>query len=147
LNGLVLSGPRAYYAMAQDGLFFKAAGVIDAKTSVPIFGLIIQGVWSAILTTTGTYNNLLEYVVFAALLFYVATVGAIFVLRKKQPDKPRPFKVPAYPFLPLFYVIAASAIMVGQMWLSPIFSGAGLLIILSGCPMYFFWSRKIKSNT
>jgi APA family basic amino acid/polyamine antiporter len=146
LNGLILSGPRAYYAMAKDGLFFKAAGVIDAKTSVPVFGLIIQGVWAGILTTTGTYSNLLEYVVFAALLFYVLTVRALIVLRRKEPNLARPFKVPGYPYLPLFYIIAASIIMIGQIYMSWKFSGASLLIILSGYPAYLFWHRKMKAK-
>jgi len=146
LNGVILSGPRAYYAMAKDGLFFKAAAVIDAKTSVPVFGLIIQGIWAGILTTTGTYSNLLEYVVFAALLFYVLTVAAILVLRRKEPNLHRPFKVPGYPYLPLFYIIAASTIMVGQICMSWKFSGASLLIILSGYPAYLFWHRKMKAE-
>ncbi len=143
LNGCILSGPRAYYAMAKDGLFFKSAAILHAEKGVPTFGLLIQGVWAAILTTTGTYSNLLEYVVFAAVLFYILTVAALIMLRKKEPDRVRPFKVPAYPFLPLFYVLFASVIMVGQMYSSPQYSGFGLLIILSGLPAYFLWRRKI----
>jgi APA family basic amino acid/polyamine antiporter len=143
-NGLILAGPRAYYAMAADGLFFKKAGELSQKTNVPTYGLIIQGIWSAILTTTGTYSNLLEYVVFAALLFYVLTVVALFVLRRRLPEAPRPYKVFGYPFMPAFYVVAASLIMVGQIWLSPQFSGFGLLIIFSGLPAYFLWSRKTR---
>jgi APA family basic amino acid/polyamine antiporter len=141
LNGLILAGPRAYYAMAQDGLFFKRAGEISVKTNVPVYGLIIQGVWSALLAMTGTYSNLLEYVVFAARLFYVLTVVALFVLRRKAPDVPRPVKVIGYPILPAIYVVAASLVMIGQIWLSPQYSGAGLLIILSGLPAFFIWSR------
>jgi len=140
-NGLILAGPRAYYAMASDGVFFKKAGELNPKTNVPTYGLIIQGVWAAILTTTGSYGNLLEYVIFAALLFYVLTVMALFVLRRRLPDAERPYKVFGYPFMPAFYVVAASLIMIGQMWLSPQFSGFGLLIILSGLPAYFMWTR------
>jgi len=143
-NGLILAGPRAYYAMASDGLFFKKAGELSQKTNVPVYGLIIQGIWSAILTTTGKYSDLLEYVVFAALLFYVLTVVALFVLRRKRPEAERPYKVFGYPFMPAFYVVTATLIMVGQMWLSPKYSGFGLLIILSGLPAYFLWSRKSR---
>lgn len=143
LNGCILSGPRAYYAMAKDGLFFKAAAVLHPEKGVPTFGLIIQGVWAAVLTTTGSYSNLLEYVVFAALLFYILTVAALIVLRKTAPGQIRPFKVPAYPLLPILYVLFASVVVVGQIYSSPQYSGFGLLIILSGLPAYFFWRRKI----
>lgn len=143
LNGCILSGPRAYYAMAKDGLFFKKASVLHPEKGVPTFGLIIQGVWAAVLTTTGTYSNLLEYVVFAALLFYILTVAALIVLRKKAPGQLRPFKVPAYPLLPILYVLFAIVVVIGQIYSSPQYSGFGLLIILSGLPAFFFWRRKI----
>ena len=145
INGCILAGPRAYYAMANDGLFFKKAGELSPTTNVPVYGLIMQGIWSAILTTTGTYSNLLDYVVFAALLFYVLTVFALFILRRKQPDRPRPCKVPGYPYMPAFYLVAAILIMIGQIWLSPQYTGAGLLIIISGLPAYAIWSRKNKT--
>src|SRR5262249_41814612 len=86
--------------------------------------------------------DLLDYVVFAALLFYVLTVYALFVLRRKQPDLPRPVKVPGYPIMPAIYIGTASLIMIGQLWKSPVYSGLGLLIILSGLPVYAFWSKK-----
>lgn len=142
LNGLILAGPRLYYAMARDGLFFKKAGILHARTNVPVFGLVLQGVWSAILATSGTYSQLLEFVVFAALLFYVFTVSAVFIMRKKAPDLDRPFKVPLYPLLPALYVVAAALVMLGQILMHWEYSGAGLLIILSGLPVYFFWTRK-----
>lgn len=147
LNGLILSGPRAYYAMARDGLFFKGAGTLNASTNVPVFGLILQGIWSAMLATSGSYSNLLEYVVFAALLFYVLTVGAVFILRVKEKDRVRPYKVPGYPLMPALYMIAALTIMVGQIYLHPQYAGSGLLIILSGLPAYWFWHCKSKSQT
>lgn len=145
-NGLILSGPRAYYAMARDGLFFKKAGILDAKTNVPVFGLLLQGLWAGVLATSGTYSNLLEYVVFAALLFYVLTVGAVFILRRKERDRPRPYSVPGYPIMPAFYILFASAVLVGQICLSPQYSGAGFLIILSGLPAYFLWRRKLEGK-
>jgi APA family basic amino acid/polyamine antiporter len=145
VNGLILAGARVYYAMAQDGLFFKKAGILSSTTGVPVFGLVIQGVWTAILTTTGTYGNLLDYVVFAALLFYVLTVAALIVLRKKMPDAPRPYKVMFYPLMPALYLVAATAIMVGVITKSPQYAGFGLLIILSGLPVFFIW-RRINSR-
>jgi basic amino acid/polyamine antiporter, APA family len=144
LNGLILSGPRAYYAMARDGLFFKGAGQLHKTANVPVFGLILQGLWSAMLATSGSYSNLLEYVVFAALLFYVLTVGAVFILRRKQKDLLRPYKVPGYPVMPALYIVCAVTIMLGQIFLHPQYAGSGLLIILSGLPAYWFWQSKSK---
>lgn len=144
LNGLILSGPRAYYAMARDGLFFKAAGILNKSTNVPVFGLILQGVWAAALCLSGTYSDLLEYVVFAALLFYVLTVGAVFVLRANRPQAARPFTVPLYPLLPGLYIVLALGVMAGQIILSPRYSGAGLVIIASGLPAYLFLRNRSR---
>ncbi len=142
LNGLILSGPRLYYAMARDRLFFKKAGELHARTNVPVFGLVLQGVWSCVLATSGTYSQLLEFIIFAALLFYVLTVYAVFILRKKEKDMERPFKVPFYPVLPALYIVLAVAVMIGQICSHWTFAGAGLLIILSGLPVYFLWNQK-----
>ncbi len=141
LNGLILAGPRAYYAMSRDGLFFKRAGYLNKSTNVPVFGLLLQGLWACLLATSGTYSNLLEYVVFAALLFYVATVAAVFVLRCKKKQHDRPYRVPAYPFLPAVYILFATLVLIGQICLAPKYCGAGLLIIVSGLPAYFLWRR------
>ena len=99
INGLTLSGSRVYYAMANDGLFFKRAATLN-KNDSPQFALIIQAVWTSILTLSGSYGDLLDYVVFAVLIFYILTVAGVFILRKKQPDANRPYKVFAYPILP-----------------------------------------------
>lgn len=142
LNGLILAGPRAYYAMAKDGLFFKEAGILNVNTNVPVFGLVLQAVWACVLATSGTYSNLLEFVIFNALAFYVLTVGAVFVLRKKEPDLPRPFKVPLFPLLPILYLVTAVVVMIGVIISSPWYSGFGLLITLSGVPAYWIWRSK-----
>jgi APA family basic amino acid/polyamine antiporter len=147
LNGLILAGARVYYAMARDGLFFKEAGKLHPQTGVPVFGLILQGIWSAVLATSGTYSNLLDFVVFAALLFYLLTVGAVIVLRIKEPDLPRPYKVIGYPLLPGFYLAAATLVMIGQIYSRPDWAGFGLLIILAGLPVYFFWKTKNRSQS
>lgn len=146
LNGLILSGPRLYYAMAQDGLFFKQAGMLNAKTHVPVFGLVLQGIWSAILTTSGRYGDLLDMVVFAALLFYILTVAAVIILRKKEKDKERPFKVPLFPVLNWLYIICASVVALAQIVAKPGYSGFGLLIIFLGLPVFFLWQRKALAS-
>lgn len=145
LNGLILAGARVYYAMAKDGLFFKKAAVLNRETNVPMFGLVIQGIWSAFLATTGSYNQLLEYVMFATLLFYLGTVVALIVLRKKAPDAERPYKVPLYPILPALYLIVTAGIMFGQFALSPVTTGAGLGIVLVGVPVYFYLHSKNRA--
>lgn len=147
LNGLILSGPRLYYAMAKDKLFFKKAGELNANTNVPVYGLIIQGIWSCALATSGTYGQLLDFIIFAALLFYVLTVYAVIVMRKKHPDMERPFKVPLYPILPVAYIVLAVLLMIGQLCVNPMFCGAGLAIILTGLPVYMFWTSKSEEST
>lgn len=147
LNGLILAGARVYYAMAKDGLFFKKAGILHSQSGVPVFGLVLQGIWSAVLATSGTYSNLLDFVVFAALLFYLLTVAAVIVLRVKEPDLERPYKVVGYPFLPIFYLIAATLVMIGQICQRPDWAGFGLLIILAGLPVYFFWRSKNRQQS
>lgn len=146
LNGLILAGARVYYAMARDGLFFRQAGILHPQTGVPVFGLILQGLWSAILATSGTYSNLLDFVIFAALLFYLLTVGAVIILRVREPNIPRPYKVVGYPLLPIFYLVSATLVMVGQIYNRPNYAGWGLLIILAGLPVYFFWHFKNRTQ-
>jgi APA family basic amino acid/polyamine antiporter len=142
LNGLILAGARVYYAMACDGLFFEKAGLLNRVTGVPVFGLLIQGVWSALLATSGTYSALLEFVMFAALLFYVGTVFAVIKLRRAMPDVERPYRVPLYPILPIVYIMLTLAVMAGQFYLSHQNALYSLLIILSGLPAFFLWNRK-----
>jgi APA family basic amino acid/polyamine antiporter len=137
-NGLVLAGPRLYYAMSRDGLFFRAAGRLN-RHGVPAWGLVLQGIWSALLTLSGTYGDLLDYIVFAALLFYALTVGAVFVLRRRHPELPRPYRAPGYPYLPALYVVAAAAIMLNLLVMRPRYSWPGLIIIALGILAYYIW--------
>lgn len=141
LNGMILAGPRLYYAMAQDRLFFAGAGRLNAA-GVPAGGLWMQTLWAAVLTLSGTYGNLLDYVIFAALLFYVLTVAGLFILRRTRPDADRPYRVHGYPWLPGFYILAASAIMLDLLFVKPAYTWPGLLIVLTGVPVYFFWKRR-----
>jgi len=145
-NGLILSGPRAYYAMARDGLFFRRAGELN-KRAVPAAGLIIQAVWTGLLCLTGTYGQLLNYVIFAALIFYAATTIGLFVLRRKLPDAPRPYRALGYPVLPALYALLTTVVMI-LILLSPssrMQAVFGLGIVLIGIPVYFIWRRVEQS--
>ncbi len=136
INGLTLSGSRVYYAMAQDGLFFKKASTLN-KNGSPQFALIIQAIWTSLLTLSGSYGDLLDYVVFAVLLFYILTVGGLFILRYKQPDAPRSYKVFAYPFLPAAYILMALFICINLLLHKPDYTYPGLAIVLAGVPLYY----------
>jgi len=138
-NGLVLAGARVYYAMARDGLFFRKVAEISPRRHTPVFSLIIQAAWASLLVLSGTYSDLLDYVIFAALLFYVLTVSGLFVLRRKRPDLERPYKAFGYPVLPGLYVLLAALVMVDLLWVKPTFTWPGLIIVLTGVPVYFFW--------
>jgi APA family basic amino acid/polyamine antiporter len=139
-NGLILTGARVIYAMAHDRVFFPAAGRLNAA-SVPAFALIIQGVWASILTLSGTYSELLDYVIFAQLMFYVVTVLAVFVLRTKRPDAPRPYRAFGYPWIPIAYIVAAGAMMIDLLIVKPAYTWPGVLIVLAGVPVYALFAR------
>jgi basic amino acid/polyamine antiporter, APA family len=152
-NGLILAGARVSYAMARDGLFFKSTGTLNKK-GVPGSALMYQGVWITILILLRTrhvdaagvvtygnlYSDLLNYVVFAALLFYVLTIIGVFVLRAKRPDAERPYRAFGYPFIPALYILAAVAIMLVLLLYQTQTSGKGLEIVLIGVPVYLVWS-------
>ena len=154
-NGLILSGARAYYAMARDGLFFRRVGELN-KNHVPAWGLIIQGIWAGVLVLPRTvktdaagnvtgygnlYGNLLDYVISAALIFYILTIIGLFVLRRKRPDADRPYKAFGYPIIPALYIIGASVILVVLFIYQTATTWPGLIIVLSGVPVYFLWRR------
>lgn len=140
-NGLIMTGARVLYAMAHDGVFFSAAGRLN-RARVPAFALVIQGIWSCVLTLSGTYSELLDYVIFAQLLFYVVTVAAVFVLRAKRPDAPRPYRAWGYPYLPLAYIVAASALMVDLLIVKAGYTWPGLLIVIAGIPVYALFTAR-----
>jgi APA family basic amino acid/polyamine antiporter len=162
-NGLILAGARVYYAMAQDGLFFKATARLNSK-HVPAVALVLQGIWTALLVLPRTrlrdpitgsplldasgveqygnlYGALLDYVVFAVLIFYVLTIAALFVLRRTRPDAERPYRAFGYPLLPAFYIIAATVILLVLAVYRTQTSWPGLLIVLAGVPVYFLWRK------
>jgi len=141
-NGLILSGARVLYAMARDGLFFRRAGTLN-RNNVPAFALVVQSIWTAILCLTGTYGQLLNYVIFAALLFYAFTTLGLFMLRSQQPDVPRPYRAVGYPFLPALYIVLCCGVMT-LLLLSPTTrteSISGLVLVLVGIPVFYLWRR------
>jgi APA family basic amino acid/polyamine antiporter len=139
-NGLILTGARVIYAMARDGSFFTVAALLN-QASVPAVALVIQGAWASLLTLSGTYSQLLDYVIFAQLMFYVLTVGAVFVLRIKHPEARRPYRAWGYPWVPTAYIAAAMAMMSDLLVIKPHYTWPGLLIALSGIPLYW-WTRR-----
>ncbi|PZR71329.1 MAG: amino acid transporter [Chthoniobacterales bacterium] len=154
-NGLILAGARAYYAMARDGLFFRRVGELN-KNHVPGWALIIQGIWAGFLVLPRTvktdaagnvtgygnlYGNLLDYVISAALIFYILTIIGIFVLRRKRPDVERPYKAFGYPIIPALYIVAASVILAVLFIYQTATTWPGLIIVLTGVPIYFLWRK------
>ncbi|MDQ3224693.1 MAG: amino acid permease [Gemmatimonadota bacterium] len=142
-NGLILAGPRVYYAMARDNLFFARAGALHPVYRTPVFGLVAQAIWTMVLCLSGTYSELLNYVVFAALIFYLLTTVSLFRLRRLQPELPRPVKAFGYPVLPALYIVAIAFLLV-VLLADPQqrkFSALGLLIVALGIPVYAVWRR------
>ncbi len=138
-NGLILSGARVYYAMSRDNLFFKSAGLLHPQYKTPAVALVVQAVWTSLLCLSGTYSQLLEFVIFAALVFYMLTAVGLFVLRVKRPDADRPVKVFGYPWFPALYLVATGLISVALLVEKTTYSGLGLLCVLLGVPVYFGW--------
>lgn len=139
-NGLILAGARVYYAMAKDNLFFRKAGELN-RHSVPAAALVFQGIWASILCLSGTYGQLLDYVIFAVLVFYVLTISGIFILRKKKPEIERPYKAFGYPILPILYILFALTIAIILLIFKPLYTWPGLIIVVFGIPVYYLWRR------
>jgi basic amino acid/polyamine antiporter, APA family len=144
-SGLILSGARVYYAMAQEGLFFKKAAELN-KNGVPSYALWVQCAWASLLCLSGTYSDLLDYAIFVALIFYCVTIAGIFVLRKTDPDVERPYKVPGYPITPIIYILLALSICVILLIEKTQNAGFGLLIIAVGLPFYYLQKRGKKTE-
>jgi APA family basic amino acid/polyamine antiporter len=152
VNSLVLAGARATYAMAHDGLFFQRAGELN-RARVPGWALMVQGIWAALLVLPRTYNvetrqygnlysNLLDYVISAALLFYILTIAGVFRLRKTRPDAERPYRVAGYPFIPALYILCASTVLVMLFAYRPATTWPGLIIVVLGAVVYAGIRRK-----
>lgn len=141
INGMILAGARVYYAMAADGLFFKSAGQIHTGYGTPARSLIMQCIWTCILCISGSYGQLLDYIVFAVLVFYILTISGLFVLRRTQPTAIRPYRALGYPVLPAVYIFMAVFIDLALLRYKPQYTFPGLFIVVLGIPVYFLWSR------
>ena len=142
VNGMLLAGARVYYAMSQDGLFFKSAGRLNEKTKTPVTSLWLQWGWTCLLCLSGSYGQLLDYVIFAVLVFYVLTIFGLFVLRVKRPDAERPYRAIGYPILPALYIVMAVWICGVLLRYKPQYTWPGLLLVLLGVPVYAVWRRQ-----
>jgi len=140
-NGLIMAGARVYYTMAKDGLFFKKAAVLNSA-SVPAWALWAQCIWASALCLTGKYGALLDFVMIIVIIFYILTIYGIFILRRKMPDAERPYKAFGYPFLPLLYILSASALCVALLVTRFETCGWGVLIMLAGIPVYYLTKPK-----
>ena len=141
-NGLALTGPRMYYAMARDGVFFRALGAVHPRFGTPAMAIAAGGAWAVLLTLWGSFEQLLTYVVFASWLFAALAAASVFVLRRRHPEARRPFRVPGYPVTPALYIVAALAIVANTVVARPVQALAGLGIVLLGTPVYFLWKER-----
>jgi APA family basic amino acid/polyamine antiporter len=144
MNGLILSGARVYYAMAKDGLFFRNVAKLHPTYKTPAVSLMVQMVWTCILCISGSYGQLLDYIIFAVLVFYILTIVGLFVLRRTHPDVPRPYKAVGYPVVPIIYIVMALFIDVVLLRYKPQFTWPGLIVVLLGIPVYYAWSRSSR---
>ena len=141
-NGLILAGARVYYAMAKDGLFFRKVAKLHPTYKTPVMSLMVQMVWTCVLCISGSYGQLLEYIIFAVLVFYILTIFGLFVLRRTHADAVRPYRAIGYPVLPAIYIVMALFIDVVLLRYKPQYTWPGLIIVLVGIPVYYFWSRR-----
>ncbi len=143
-NGLILSGARVYYAMAKDGLFFRKVAKLHPTYKTPAVSLMVQMVWTCVLCISGSYGQLLDYIIFAVLVFYILTIVGLFVLRRTHPDAERPYRAVGYPVLPAVYIVMALFIDVVLLRYKPQFTWPGLIVVLLGIPVYYAWSRSSR---
>jgi APA family basic amino acid/polyamine antiporter len=141
LSATILYSPRIYLAMARDGLFFRSLAAVHPRFRTPARSLWAQSAWAIVLTASGTYEQLYTYVVFAAVLFHVATGAAVFTLRRKRPDAPRPYRVWGYPWVPALFIAASLALVANTLWEKPVESLWGLGLVVLGLPAYAWWRR------
>jgi APA family basic amino acid/polyamine antiporter len=142
LNGSILSNARVPYTMAREGLFFKRMGELSASTHVPIVSIIVQAIWSCVLALSGTFDQLTDCLLFASWIFYGLVTSSVFVLRRKMPDAPRPYKTFGYPIIPIVFVLVAIALIFNTFYTKPLLSAVGLVLIVIGLPLYFYFKRR-----
>ncbi|HEX7294787.1 MAG TPA: amino acid permease [Pyrinomonadaceae bacterium] len=141
-NGIMLTAPRVYYAMARDGLFFEKLAKVHPKLQTPMFAIIAGAVWSAVLAATGTFDQLLTYVVFVGWIFYALAAASVIVYRKREPETVRPYRVPGYPVTPLLFIVAAVALVLNTIVTQPTRAAIGLGMVMLGAPAYLIWNSK-----
>jgi APA family basic amino acid/polyamine antiporter len=141
-NGMLLAGARVYYAMSRDGLFFKSVGKLSERSKTPVNSLWVQCIWTCLLCLSGSYSQLLDYVIFAVLIFYILTIAGLFVLRRTRPEAQRPYRAIGYPVLPGLYIVMAAWICLVLLRYKPQYTWPGLIIVLLGVPVYLVWSRR-----
>jgi APA family basic amino acid/polyamine antiporter len=142
ISAMTFAGPRVYYAMARDGVFFKSAAEVHARYKTPAVAIVAQSIWSSLLVLSGSADALTNYTGFAIVLFAGIAVSALFVLRNKEPNAPRPFKAIGYPVAPAIFVIACALIVVNGVYSRPGPTGAGLLVMGAGIPLYLWLTRR-----
>lgn len=142
LNGSIFAGPRVYYAMARDGLFFRSAGRVHPRFGTPAKAIVFQGVWASILALSGSFEQLITYTMFVAIIFWIIAALAVFRLRKKYPKIDRPYRVWGYPLIPILFIVASAGILVNTLIEKPLESFAGIGLTLAGIPVYILWKRK-----
>jgi len=146
VNGMLLAGARVYYAMSRDGLFFKSVGRLSQRSNTPVNSLWVQWAWTCLLCLSGSYGQLLDYVIFAVLIFYILTIVGLFVLRRTQPNAARPYKAFGYPVLPALYIAMATWICVVLLRYKPQYTWPGLILVLLGVPVYVLWKRRAPQD-
>jgi APA family basic amino acid/polyamine antiporter len=147
LNGSILSNARVPFAMARDKIFFAKFGQVSNRTHVPVWSIIIQGVWASLLALSGTYDQLTDYVVFASWIFYGLVTSSVFILRRKMPDADRPYKTLGYPVIPIVFVLVAGWLVINTLVERPVESVAGLVLIALGMPVYLYYRAKQRAAT
>ena len=143
LNGTILVGPRVYYAMAKDGLFFRKVALVHPRFRTPGFSILIQAIWASVLTLSGTFEQIFTFAMFIAIAFWIIATAAVFTLRKKRPDLPRPYKTWGYPIVPAIFIIASCGILLNTLLEKPVEALAGIFLTALGIPAYFYWKRRL----
>ena len=146
LNGSILVGPRVYYAMAKDGLFFRRVAHVHPRFRTPGFSILIQAIWASLLTLMGTFEQMFTFAMFIGILFWIVATASVFTLRKKRPDLPRPYKTWGYPVVPAIFIIASTGILLNTLIEKPVEALAGLLLTALGIPAYYYWKSRLKSK-
>jgi len=145
-NTTLLGAPRVFYAMASDGVFFKSLARVHPKFETPALAIVVSSIWSVILAASGTFEQLFTYVIFIGWIFYGLAAASIFVYRKREPDAERPYRVPAYPWIPIVFILAAAALVINTVITDPIGSLKGIAVVLTGAPVFLIWNRRAQSK-